>query len=393
MCADPVQQFLTAAQRRFRNANPDAIGTNFTDPDGRAGIPFLQDFMKSNLGQAVAGIAAIASYAVGMGGVTSGISMLGAIGGTIGNIVSGAVSIAAIASSVKSVASLANQGSDVARGGSFAMSNELMDDVNSHGHVGMSFSGARNESGVDGDPKKKQSSDLLYKPVSLPSDKLYTTPEMELHLLYSNLCKDPLPEAPESAFKLYREGLVNLEQLFGRWDQAFDDAEIGRAPLTIFVEMLPPLSLYMSYTGRDLNNNPLSTTGRCFAAAGGLLGIGELNVGLNAVRTSTTALTKFYPANNGFLGAAERIFLMPGEQISRYGSGAGRYFSPACTPLSMRALPPGINTNIFNSYKVLKPFEVQAGKIAPAFGQIGLGTQYLSPVSIDVLLKRGIIGR
>ena len=124
---------------------------NFTDPDGRAGIPFLQDFMKSNLGQAVAGIAAIASYAVGMGGVTSGISMLGAIGGTMGNIVSGAVSIAAIASSVKSVASLANQGSGVARGGSLSMSNELMNDVNSHGNVGMSFSGARNEGGPNGD--------------------------------------------------------------------------------------------------------------------------------------------------------------------------------------------------------------------------------------------------
>jgi len=56
------------------------------------------------------------------------------------------------------------------------------------------------------------------------------------------------------------------------------------------------------------------------------------------------------------------------------------------------ALHPGANTNIFNTHKVLKPFEVQAGKIAPAFGQPGLGTQYLSTMSVDVLLKRGIIG-
>jgi hypothetical protein len=83
---------------------------------------------------------------------------------------------------------------------------------------------------------------------------------------------------------------------------------------------------------------------------------------------------------------------MPGEPISRYGSCAGKFFSPAGTPLPMRALPPGANTSIFNTYKVLKPFEVQVGKIAPAFGQPGLGTQYLSPVSVDVLLKRGIIG-
>jgi Tuberculosis necrotizing toxin len=109
-------------------------------------------------------------------------------------------------------------------------------------------------------------------------------------------------------------------------------------------------------------------------------------------KTSTAALTNFYPANNGFLGAAERTFLMPGEQISRYGSGAGKFFSPTGTPLPMRALPPGANTGIFNTYKVLKPFEVQSGKIAPAFGQPGMGTQYLSPVSADVLIERGIIG-
>ena len=83
---------------------------------------------------------------------------------------------------------------------------------------------------------------------------------------------------------------------------------------------------------------------------------------------------------------------MPGLQISRYGSGSGKYFSPAGTPIPMRALPPGSNTNIFNTYRVLKPFEVQSGKIAPAFGQPGLGTQYFSPVSVDVLLKHEIIG-
>ncbi|HCC17681.1 MAG TPA: hypothetical protein DEP83_03820 [Porphyromonadaceae bacterium] len=116
-----------------------------------------------------------------------------------------------------------------------------------------------------------------------------------------------------------------------------------------------------------------------------------LNPTANTAKTSPTALTKFYPTNNGFLGAAERTFLMPGQQISRFGSNSGKFFSPAGTPLPMRALPPGANTSIHNTFKVLKPFEVQAGKIAPAFGQPGLGTQYLSPVSVDVLLKRGII--
>jgi hypothetical protein len=58
----------------------------------------------------------------------------------------------------------------------------------------------------------------------------------------------------------------------------------------------------------------------------------------------------------------------------------------------MRALPPNTNTNILNLYTVIKPFEVQVGTIAPAFGQPGLGIQYVSPVSVDVLLKWEIIG-
>jgi len=39
----------------------------------------------------------------------------------------------------------------------------------------------------------------------------------------------------------------------------------------------------------------------------------------------------------------------------------------------------------------MKPFSVQSSTIAPAFGQMGLGRQFLSPVSAEILLKRGII--
>jgi hypothetical protein len=60
------------------------------------------------------------------------------------------------------------------------------------------------------------------------------------------------------------------------------------------------------------------------------------------------------------------------------------------TPNPMRALPPG-NTGALNAFEVVKPFEVQRSVIAPAFGQPGLGIQYLAPVSMDILLKRGII--
>lgn len=37
---------------------------------------------------------------------------------------------------------------------------------------------------------------------------------------------------------------------------------------------------------------------------------------------------------------------------------------------------------------VIKPFEVEAATIAPAFDKIGLGIQYKSPVMVEVLLKR-----
>jgi len=122
----------------------------------------------------------------------------------------------------------------------------------------------------------------------------------------------------------------------------------------------------------------------------GAADIGLMFATLPAKATSTAAITSFYPANNGFLGAAQRTFLRPGQLISRYGSTTGRYFSPLGTPLSMRALPPGFSS-IYNTYKVVKPFEVQFGRIAPAFGQSGLGTQFLSPVPTSTLLRRGII--
>jgi RHS repeat-associated protein len=127
-------------------------------------------------------------------------------------------------------------------------------------------------------------------------------------------------------------------------------------------------------------------------AAKGLGAIGNALFG-SASKTApaSSALTNFYPKNNGFLGASHEAFLMPGQQISRYGLETGRFFSPAGTTLPMRALPAGTNTSLFNSYTIMKPFPVQSGTIAPAFGQPGLGIQYMSNVSAEVLLKRGII--
>ena len=106
----------------------------------------------------------------------------------------------------------------------------------------------------------------------------------------------------------------------------------------------------------------------------------------------TKSVAEYYPRNGGALGKWESKFLMPGTLIDRYGSGFGKYFSPVDVPMDMRALPYG-NRGDYNVFKVIKPFEVQSSTIAPAFNKLGLGTQYLSPVNMNTLLKRGIIIR
>jgi RHS repeat-associated protein len=107
----------------------------------------------------------------------------------------------------------------------------------------------------------------------------------------------------------------------------------------------------------------------------------------------TRALTAPYPSNNGALGSETRKFLMPGDQIDRIGKTAGKYFSPRGTQLYMRALPPNADLSQYRAYEVLKPFEVGSSRIAPYYGKIGLGEQYRSPVSADVLESHGIIRR
>ena len=111
-----------------------------------------------------------------------------------------------------------------------------------------------------------------------------------------------------------------------------------------------------------------------------------------AARASATALTRFYPLNRGFAGATERRFLTRGELVDRYGgSGYSRFFSPAGTPDWARALPPGTIGQRLSRFEVLKPFEVEAGEIAPAFGQLGGGLQFYSSLKLEILLRRGIL--
>jgi hypothetical protein len=117
-----------------------------------------------------------------------------------------------------------------------------------------------------------------------------------------------------------------------------------------------------------------------------------MNVTSNTAKTGITSLAKFYPENAGFVGATKQVFLMPGLIIDRYGgSSYSRFFSPSGTPNWARSLPPGTASQPLRSFEVVKPFEVQSGKVAGWFHQAGGGMAYQSPVQLETLLKRGII--
>ncbi|MGV7963179.1 TNT domain-containing protein, partial [Photorhabdus tasmaniensis] len=99
----------------------------------------------------------------------------------------------------------------------------------------------------------------------------------------------------------------------------------------------------------------------------------------------------YWPPNDGAFGPVKNTILEPGTIIDRYGYTGGYYTSPVGTPYSMRALPPGTDTmKPYSVYKVMKPItNVSESKIAPWFGEIGLGTQYKLKKSVQEYLDSG----
>lgn len=107
-----------------------------------------------------------------------------------------------------------------------------------------------------------------------------------------------------------------------------------------------------------------------------------------------------YPPDGGFAHGPNKkpihrsLILTPGSKafIDRFGLGIGTYLSPAGTSYAKRALPPQ-NLDTYPStptyhynyhlYKIIKPFKVDAGPIAPWFGQKGEGLQYITCFSSD----------
>ncbi len=101
--------------------------------------------------------------------------------------------------------------------------------------------------------------------------------------------------------------------------------------------------------------------------------------------------------------------LRPGQEIDRYGGEGGRFVGPDDTPYAWRAIPPSNLVGVpaaecyYHEYRVLRPFTVYGGPIAPWFGQPGGGVQYQldgslipgAPARVDVawLLAHGYLAR
>lgn len=105
----------------------------------------------------------------------------------------------------------------------------------------------------------------------------------------------------------------------------------------------------------------------------------------------------WFPNNNGFVldnqgkPIESPTTLTPGQRVDLFGTGTGRFLSPAGTPFPQRALPPSNLDTLSNAfpfgyhlYEVESPIPVQQGAIRPWFDQPGLGLQYFTGDSVRV---------
>ena len=96
-----------------------------------------------------------------------------------------------------------------------------------------------------------------------------------------------------------------------------------------------------------------------------------------------------YAPNDGFVEGTIRKETLPvGTLVDRYGDTGGTFVAPVGTPYEMRSLPYIENSAAYHVYRVIKPIpNVYSGEIAAAFGQLGGGTQYKLPNTIEWFLN------
>ncbi|MDR5746741.1 RHS repeat-associated core domain-containing protein [Caballeronia sp. LZ029] len=162
---------------------------------------------------------------------------------------------------------------------------------------------------------------------------------------------------------------------------------------------------YDPQSGRFISKDPIGLAGgiNLYAYAPNLvqwidpLGLQKTTGGVCPIcptKKPCTDIAPYWPPNKGSLGKEEIVTLQPGAKVDRYGYEGGSYVSPAGTPDGARALPPGSNEKPYNVYEVAKPIEnVAKGRIAPWFGELGLGTQFKLPKSVGDLVESGHLKR
>ncbi|KAG0308845.1 hypothetical protein BGZ97_013241 [Linnemannia gamsii] len=115
-----------------------------------------------------------------------------------------------------------------------------------------------------------------------------------------------------------------------------------------------------------------------------------------------------YPDDNGFVISTSNLpikgntTLLPGVMVDRFGHEYGSYLSPAEAPYPQRSIPPSdlatskdqpLYPYSYHVYKVVRTLVVEAGPIAPYFGQPGGGTQYHTFKNIITLVNDGYLER
>ncbi|MDO6409913.1 glycohydrolase toxin TNT-related protein [Pantoea phytobeneficialis] len=102
-----------------------------------------------------------------------------------------------------------------------------------------------------------------------------------------------------------------------------------------------------------------------------------------------------WPKNLDFSGEPVKTTIPVGTTLDRYGDSNGSFLAPKDTPYEQCALAPGSQANGYHEYEVIKPLPAIQGTIAPAFGQVGGGTQILpnmtERVNVQWLIDNGYL--
>jgi hypothetical protein len=83
------------------------------------------------------------------------------------------------------------------------------------------------------------------------------------------------------------------------------------------------------------------------------------------------------------------IELGPGTEVDRFGDPDGNLTYAVGTPFTERSLVPDWVDRPYHTYRVEVPLQVLSGTAIPWFDQIGGGTAYILPASIDELISDG----